>query len=166
MADQSFSFSLSNLALIPFLITGIWIGICALLARLGGWRRLAETYGMPMTQLQGTLFGFRSAAFGWVSYNNVLKLEAGAQGLSFGVPLPIRVGHPPFNVPWSEITFAKGKRRTVSTVEITFARCPGVVVTVADDLAHELVAAGGVSDRLTAVGSAGRARAKTQGEAL
>jgi len=130
---------------LPLFIGATWIFICLLLARLGGWSRLAEAYGALGVDVRGTRYRFRSGAFGFVSYNGPLMLEAGPQGLSFGILFPFRIGHPRFSVPWADLQFAPRKRWLVSTVELTFARCPGVTVTLPRGLAEKLATEGGLS---------------------
>jgi hypothetical protein len=75
-------------------------------------------------------------------------LEAGPEGIAFGVILPFRVGHPQFFVPWHDITFAPRKRWFMSMIELSFARAPGVSVSLPSKLAEKLASAGGVSSRI------------------
>ena len=132
----------------PFFFVGLWVLICQVLGRLGGWLRLAEVYGTPGFDVQGRRFRLRSGSFGWVGYNNVLTFEAGPRGLAFSVPLLFRVGHPPFAVPWSDIELRAGTRWRVPVVELRFVRCPEVRVAVTRRLAEQITAAAGVSHRL------------------
>lgn len=132
----------------PFFFVGMWVLACTILSRVGGWQRAAKAYGSPEIRVQGARFRFRSGAFGLVNYNSVLMLEAGLQGISFGVLLPFRVGHRRFSVPWHDIAFARRKRWFVSMIELSFARAPGVVVAIPLRLAEKLAEAGGVSSRI------------------
>ena len=136
----------------PFFFVALWVAICAFLGRAGGWIRLAEAYGALGLDFRGRALRFRSGAFNWVSYNGVLSFEAGPQGLSIGVLFPFRAGHPPFSVPWSDVRFEAGRKMMMPTVAMTFARCPGVRLTVHRGLAEQLAEAGGVRDLIPAAG--------------
>ena len=125
----------------PFFFVALWVAICAFLGRAGGWIRLAEAYGALGLDFRGRALRFRSGAFNWVSYNGVL--------------FPFRAGHPPFSVPWSDVRFEAGRKMMMPTVAMTFARCPGVRLTVHRGLAEQLAEAGGVRDRIPAAGRAG-----------
>jgi hypothetical protein len=139
-------------AAFPFFFVGMWIFVCKILSRTGGWQRLAQAYGPNGVPVQGTRFRFRSGAFGSVNYSSVLMLEAGVQGLAFEVFLPFRVAHPPFSVPWSDISFASRNRWFMPTIELSFTRSPGVAVAIPRRLAESLAAAGGVSHRVPPAG--------------
>jgi hypothetical protein len=136
----------------PFLFAGLWIGVCSLLGRAGGWIRLAEAYGALGLDFHGQRLRFCSGAFNRVSYNGVLSFEAGPQGLAVSVFLPFRAGHPPFSVPWSDIRFESGRKKMLPTIAMTFARCPGVRLTVRRGLAERLAEAGGRYDQIPASG--------------
>ncbi len=138
-------------AAFPFFFAGTWIFVCTILSRTGGWQRAAEAYASHGILVEGSRFRFRSGAFGRVNYNNVLMLEAGPQGITFGVLLLFRVGHRPFSVPWHDVTFTRGKRWLMPVVELSFARTPGVTVAIPPRLAEKLAAAGGVSSQLAPV---------------
>ena len=139
-------------AAFPFFFVGMWVLVCTILSRTGGWGRLAEAYSALGLPVQGTRFRFRSGAFGSVNYSSVLMLEAGPQGLAFGVLLPFRIGHPSFSVPWGDISFASRKRWFMSTVELSFARGGGVTMAISRGLAESLAEAGGVSHKIPPAG--------------
>lgn len=139
-------------AAFPVLFVGMWILVCTVLGRTGGWMRLADAYASFGTEVRGSRFRFRSGSFGCVNYNSVPMLEAGPQGLAFAVLLPFRISHRPFSVPWDDIRFSNRRRWLISMVELSFARCPGVSVTISHRLAQSLAAAGGVSHRLASAG--------------
>jgi hypothetical protein len=81
---------------------GMWIGVCILLARLGGWRRLAQRYPAQQ-QANGKRFRMQSAKVGPVSYNGCLNFCAAQQGLQISVIFIFKPGHPPVFIPWDEI---------------------------------------------------------------
>lgn len=115
---------------------------------MGGWRRLAEAYGANSFGVNGTRFRFRSGRFGPVDYNSSLVFEAGPRGLSFAVFFLFRPGHAPFAVPWSDLRFTSTKRWFMRAVEVSFARVPGVSLTLSRGLAERLMEAGGMPQRL------------------
>ena len=100
-------------------------------ARLSGWRTLAARYpGSASPPPPRTRFGY--AVFrGWIGYNGGLVLAADARGLYVSaMPIVLAPWHPPFFIPWGEITEIRGRRilwtrcfaiRTRRAPEIDFA---------------------------------------------
>jgi hypothetical protein len=85
----------------PLVFVGFWMGVCWLLALVGGWRALAGRYrvdGEPRAPTRRT-FGM----LGLVSYNGVLDVAASNSGLDLRVMSLFRAGHPPLRIPWTDI---------------------------------------------------------------
>lgn len=92
------------LPLLPFLGLGgfvaFWCGVVKMLS-LVGWRRLAQ-YRLPGSLGWPTTTVGR-ATLGGISYKNVLKAGAQAEGLTLEAMFLFRVGHPPLLIPWAAI---------------------------------------------------------------
>jgi hypothetical protein len=85
----------------PLAFVGFWMGVCWLLALVGGWRGLARRYrvhGEAKPTTQST-----SAMLGVVSYNGVLQVGASDTGLELRVMSLFRAGHPPLRIPWTDV---------------------------------------------------------------
>src|ERR1700742_2187491 len=102
-------------ALFPFFFVGMWVTVSLLLSLIGGWRALARQYPAP-EPAEGTWFPFCSATVGWGNYNGCLNLRASPAGLRIAVLLPFRLGHPPFFVPWRDLSGTASRRFFVKTV--------------------------------------------------
>ncbi len=87
------------LLLFPLAFGLLWGSILQITSRLGGWHRLAERYPDHNIPEKYTEF-MSSGRMGWMNYNGVLKLHAGARGLHLAVVLPFRPGHAPVCLPW------------------------------------------------------------------
>lgn len=85
----------------PLVFVGFWMGVCWLLALVGGWRSLASRYrvnGEAKPTTQST-----SGMLGLISYNGVLEVGASHAGLDLRVMALFRAGHPPVRIPWTDI---------------------------------------------------------------
>jgi hypothetical protein len=85
----------------PLVFVGFWMGVCWLLALVGGWRTLAARYRMHDEQKPTTQS--TSGMLGLVSYNGVLQVGASNIGLDLRVMALFRAGHPPLRIPWTDI---------------------------------------------------------------
>lgn len=109
--------------LFPFFFIGMWIGVCFLLAFIGGWSRLAEAY-QTQTEFVGKKWYFQSGRLGLTNYNGVLTLGANYYGLYLAVFPLFRAGHPPLLIPWSDISTAEHQGWMFSYLDFTFAKAP------------------------------------------
>lgn len=85
----------------PLVFVGFWMGVCWLLALLGGWRGLATRYAVdrdPNSMMHST-----SGMLRGVSYNHVLQVGASPSGLELRVMILFRAGHPPLRIPWTDV---------------------------------------------------------------
>jgi hypothetical protein len=121
-----------------------WCAVLFLLSVLGGWRALARAYASE-TRPAGRTFSFRSGSFGFVNYGGCLSFASGPAGLYVAVFPLFRPGHPPFLVPWHDISAKAKEGWLLRFVDLRFARQPHIRLRVSRGLAeHLLGAAGGV----------------------
>lgn len=136
----------------------LWFGIFQLVARLGGWRELARTYpplGITGTGL-GETFRLRSAQLrAGVNYNRCVTFTAGPATLRVSLPRILAFGHPPIEVPWSELHAEAGRALWASIVTLRCARAPAIPVRLRRALAESLARASGGQLRLPAEREAG-----------
>jgi hypothetical protein len=88
--------------LFALMFVGLWCGVCLILARFGGWSRLAARFPATSAPI-GDKVPFTSAKFGLVRYSNVLSAVRTNEGLYLSIWLPWRLGHPPLFIPWPEM---------------------------------------------------------------
>ena len=90
--------------LFPLFFVGLWVGVCSLLAFLGGWPALAAHFkaaGRPAgAPLKGEVRGM-----GWVGENGVTHMIVSDAGLYLYVNPLFRVLRPPLLLPWSRVRF-------------------------------------------------------------
>ena len=83
------------------LIPLIAAALCWLLASVSGWTRLAALYRADKLVL-GERAYMRTGRIGPVNYHSVLSFRCNEHGLAIAVVWPLRFGHPPLFIPWSE----------------------------------------------------------------
>lgn len=92
----------------------MWLGVCLLIARFGGWGGLAKHYRVEKLP-PGKRYHFQSAVLTTCglpcNYGSCLTLVVAAQGLGLAVFPLFRPGHPPLLIPWSD--FYHPRLRTV-----------------------------------------------------
>jgi len=84
----------------------LWLGVCALLARVGGWSTLAGPYRAKYPAV-GERFRFVSASMGKahlpVNYKGCLFMVVNRHGLHISLLFPFRFRSPPLFIPWSAV---------------------------------------------------------------
>lgn len=104
----------------------LWLGVCALLARVGGWSTLAGLYRAKYPVV-GEHFRFISASMGKarlpVNYKGCLFMVVNRHGLHISVLFPFRFRSPPLFIPWSAVE---------SVTEKPLLRTFGVAVKLRD----------------------------------
>lgn len=104
------------------LLALLWLGACALLARIGGWSTLAGSYRAKYPPI-GERFSFVSASIGTarfpISYKGCLFVVVNRHGFHVSVLFPFRFRSPPLFIPWSAVE---------SITEKQFLRTFGVTV--------------------------------------
>lgn len=141
---------------IALLIAGVvlawiafWIAVVRLIARFGGWRRLAEAYPVDRLAFEGTRFTLQSAVLRrFVSYSCAITFTAGRDGLLLTVMWMFRPGHRPILLPWSDLSATSGTRRAGKglrgpVVRLEARRLPEVPITISRKLADRLAEAAG-----------------------
>ena|ERR1700752_3227997 len=120
----------------------LWSGVSVVLARIGGWGRLAETYRSE-GDFEGRRWKLRSAKVGSVDYANCLTFGVNERGLYMGVLLPFRLAHPPLFIPWSDVGVEERRGWFFEYLDFRFAQAPDTRVRVSKRLGESLLNAGG-----------------------
>jgi hypothetical protein len=106
---------------------------------LTGWRRLASHYPALPVDGQRILPGW--VIVRWIGYRNLLVMRAGETHMH--VKVWMRLGHPPFSVPWEDIRVERQTSIGRLTVVLRFAREPRVSLSIYPLIAKKLAAASG-----------------------
>jgi len=131
------------LALLAIFFVVLWCLVCFLLALLGGWRRLAESYRLDGV-FEGARWYMRSGRMRWgVNYNGCLTLGANGRGLYLAVMVLFRAAQPPLFIPWSDVGCLEQKGLLFKYVVFSFLRAPGVTLRLPRPLGVSLLQAGG-----------------------
>ena len=119
---------------------GLWLGGVLLLSYASGWRTLAAQYrsDLPFT---GRTWRLRSARLrgGMVRYNGMLTVGVNPAGLYIAVLPPLRFGHAPLFIPWSDVTVTTERPVFGSFLAFHFSRVPSVPVWFFDRFGRELL---------------------------
>lgn len=106
--DNAFPWVIIVLA--PLAMVGFWLFVTRLLAAMSGWSSLAHTYRGalgPATAREPMASG-RISRFGIpISYNHVLGVEAGDEGVQLTLFRLLAFGSPPLAIPWSHVADAR-----------------------------------------------------------
>ena len=92
----------------------MWVVVCALLARLSGWRDLAVRFHTA-TKVAGEKFSYSSGSMGpsnWfpVGYRNCLFVTVSDSGFGLSLIFPFRLFSPSLFISWDHIeTVAEGR---------------------------------------------------------
>jgi len=101
-----------EVVLFALAFAALWLIVCALLARLSGWRALAQRFP-ARDQLGGETFRFASGSLTAlvlpVNYSSSLTVTVGPEGLGLAVMLPFRFQAPPLCIPWREVASVEGR---------------------------------------------------------
>ena len=93
----------------PIVFVGGWLAVCAILAEISGWPRLARRYPTVGRPDGLRVFG-QVVAFGLVSENNVTGLVLSSEGLYLYAWLLFRVRRDPMLIPWRDVEFLSERR--------------------------------------------------------
>jgi hypothetical protein len=120
----------------------LWLFVCFILARVGGWEKLARVYRYD-GKFSGERWRFRSCKMnGYTNYNNCLTFGVNPEGLYMKILPLFRFHHPPLLIPWSDIKEEKVKGIIFSYRELTFTVVPNIRVRIISSLAEELLRGG------------------------
>ena len=126
------------LLVFPVYFVALWITVCYLIAKLGGWRTLAQRF-RSSGEFTGAKWSFQSAAmrFG-TRYNGALTVGANNQGLFIRPIIFFRAWQPALFVPWTEINIRPLTRWYGRMVEFRLGREEGIPFTVREKLAQKI----------------------------
>jgi hypothetical protein len=133
----------------PLLAVGVFVAISFTVSLLGGWWRLARSY--PRQDATGaTRFFFQSGRFGGaINYGSCLTFAVDREYLHIATMLPFRLSHAPLSIPWTDIESREFREMLIfPSVTFTFARTPGVKLSISKRLALKLIRA--ARDRMAA----------------
>jgi hypothetical protein len=116
----------------------VWLTI-PLVISLFGWRELAGAYRarQPFT---GPKWRWRTGYLGPVRYKLALTIGADSSGLHVAMAAPLRIGHPPLSIPWTDVTIVRVRGAFGSLLEFRFSRC-AVRLQVSGSMQGRLAAA-------------------------
>ncbi|MEN6375049.1 MAG: hypothetical protein ABFD75_09755 [Smithella sp.] len=131
-------FIMLPVVIFPVFFIAIWIFVCFILSRVGGWGKLAQVYRYG-GKFNGKRWRFRSCRMnGFVNYNNCLTFGGNPEGLYINILAIFRFQHSPLLIPWSEIKEEKTKGIIFEYRELSFARVPNVKMRINASLAEEI----------------------------
>jgi hypothetical protein len=124
-----------------------WIPLLTILGMWSGWRRLAGLYPVGMVA-RGRTVRCGSMVMGLTKYRSGVRLTADDSHLHFSMWAPFRPGHPPFSVPWSDITATRDQWpwfpfKGDPVIRLTLARHRGLRILVPVKGGEGIVAASG-----------------------
>ncbi|MCW5829354.1 MAG: hypothetical protein KIT79_08565 [Deltaproteobacteria bacterium] len=127
----------------PVFFVILWIGIFHVVARVGGWRPLAERYRARLEPMRAETFRMQSGRLGrWCGYNNCLTVKLASAGLYIAMPWIFGFGHEPLLIPWDRLkVVSRGRTFGVAFTQFELTDPPGFLLLLADrviDKAREL----------------------------
>jgi hypothetical protein len=131
--------------LIPVAFVGMWAGVTALLSFLSGWTSLARSYRGTLASVENSV-GMGSgiiSRFGLpVSYNHVLNVSVGGEGVELSLFPLFALTSPRLLIPWSDMAECRSYRALGMFDRFSFrpARC-GVKIALAGNAARMLAEA-------------------------
>lgn len=125
----------------------VWVPMSLLTAGWSGWRRLADLYPGRDTA-GGRSFSCGSMVMGRANYRGGVRARADEAHLHFSAWPLFRPGHPPFSVPWSDITATPDgwpwfPFKGMPVVRLSLRRCPGLRILVPRQVGERIVAESG-----------------------
>ena len=129
----------------PVLFVPMWVLVCLLVARIGGWSLLAEIY-RSSEPFEGSKWRFQSAQMRWwMNYNNCLTVGTNSRGLYLATFLLFRPGHPPLFVPWTDVSVNRRPGILFTYWDFRFRRAPDLSFRINDRLKERIAGAAGRS---------------------
>jgi hypothetical protein len=140
MENPSYNFLLP-IAIFPVCFILLWLLVGAIIARLGGWRELAQYYQDP-NQFSGERRLMQSARMRrGTNYNGCLNISINDQGLRIETIILFRFSHPPLFIPWYDIQSAPKQLLFFEAIEFRFAKNDQVPFLVRKKLGEWILAA-------------------------
>lgn len=107
----------------PFFFIGMWVLICIILSKMGGWGKLAEKYEYA-DHFDGNKWHFQSFSFGKVNYSSCATIGANLSHLYLSVLIFFRIGHPKLRIPYNDFTGKESKEFLLNCVIVNFKDMP------------------------------------------
>jgi len=128
--------------LFPISFAAIWLGVTLMLSFLSGWSSLAQAYRGRLSSAERavTMGSGMMSRFGLpASFNHVLNVSVGAEGVQLSLFPLFAVGSPPLLIPWSDVAGCRSYRSLGMFDRFTFrpALCD-VQITLAGAAARML----------------------------
>jgi hypothetical protein len=115
-----------------------WVGTLRLIARLGGWRKLAEHYRAERPA-EGARWRWCSLTLGrWCGYNGAVTVTANERGLGLSLPWFFAFGHDEVFIPWRDVTPVVRQQTFTRAVTLTTSLAPSVPITISMKLAKRV----------------------------
>jgi hypothetical protein len=111
------------LIIAPLSMIGFWLFVTRLLAAMSGWSSLADTYRGALSSITASepMASGRISRFGFpVSYNHVLSVDAGDEGVQLTLFRLLAFGSPPLAIPWSHVADARNNKWLGMIDQFTF----------------------------------------------
>jgi hypothetical protein len=124
-------------------VVAIWLVVCPILSRMGGWGLLARRFRCRGKFTGTTWMGQDGMMGGIAPYRKCLTVGGNSDGLYVATALILRFGHPPLLIPWNEVTYTKAPFFTVPGVQFQLGRDRPVRLSVPESLANQLKEAAG-----------------------
>ena len=126
----------------PVIIPLFWFFISSLVARMSGWKALAEAYPLQ-SDPTGKKLRFQSATLRWsTNYTGLIHMSCDSQGLYLSIFILFKIGHPPMFIPWGEIR-TESHGGLIPSLTLRFSRKPGVPFTISRALGEKLAGMSG-----------------------
>ena len=124
-----------------------WLPMLFLTGWWSGWRRLASLYPHRNVGL-GRMFRCGQVLMGLANYRVGVRMAGDESHLHFFPGALLRPGHPPFSVPWSDITVARDAwpwfpLKGLPVIRITLAKHRALRILVSVACGERIVAASG-----------------------
>jgi hypothetical protein len=113
---------LAGAAFIAVFFVAMWCLVSYVSSWLCGWQRLAEQFRFD-GQFDGEQWRFCTGWMRWrARYGGVLVLGANQRGLYMRTLWPLRLGHPPLLIPWSDVSAVDRTRWFWEGTQFTLGR--------------------------------------------
>ena len=117
-----------NPAVILFFFPLVWAGVSFVIAQVGGWAELSRYY-RSTGPFQGEKWYMRSCRMRLTTrYDCCVTVGANPDALFLSTVFLFRLGHPPLQIPWRDISVTNGKTMFWSWTEFRFQHAPTVWV--------------------------------------
>jgi hypothetical protein len=123
----------------PLVFVLWWMFVISLVSYISGWKRLSRDYHSD-EPFDGRMLRMRSVSMRWASnYGNCVNIGVNEKGLYLSVFFIFRPCHPPLLIPWEGISVKEMKSFfSGKATQFSFAKCPGITVTVSRKTAESL----------------------------